>query len=120
MTDPLIWIALAAGAGSLSAGMLGWLDTGGTFDWRKFASNVIRAITAGMTYALGQKLSEYTGATLYFYAFLGGAGIDIILNRAQGSLGKNSAVPHEEAIAKISRDLQKIAESRTKGKTDAT
>lgn len=118
MNDPTFVAALVAAAGSLAAGMLGWLDSGGPFNWRKFASNVIRSVTAGMVYALGQEVSKFSGVTLYFYAFLGGAGVDIILNRTQGGIGRHSAVPYEESIGRIARDLETLAESRTKGKVD--
>ena len=88
MNDNLIGVAISSAAGSLASGLLGWLDAGGSFDRRKFAGNVIRSLVAGMSFALGQALTDYTGIALYFYAFLGGAGVDVILNRAQARLTK--------------------------------
>jgi hypothetical protein len=115
MTDLTVFlVALAAAAGSLAAGLLGWMDNGGSWSWRKFGSNLIRSITSGMTVALGQEITRYTGTYLYFAAFIMGMGLDTILNRTQSSLSKNGRVTDED-LDKFIRDLNRIAKSRTEG-----
>lgn len=114
MTDlSTLLIAFAAAAGSIAAGLMGWLDAGGPWSWRKFGRNVLRSITTGMTAALGQEILRYSGIALYFVAFLSGAGLDTLLNRSQSSLNKNGEVTFED-LERIARYLDKSTKSRTK------
>jgi hypothetical protein len=107
----LLWVALAAAAGSLVSGTLGWFDNGGPFNARKFTGNVIRSLTAGMSFALLEKLSGFTGAALYFAAFLGGAGVDGILNKAQGGFTRGD--PLQKKLDQLEAELIKITREKT-------
>ncbi len=83
-------IALFALLGGLVAALLGWLESGEPFDERKFGGSAIRALIAGIIFAVGYQVTEYFGVVDLFYAFLGGAGVDAIGNRIGGKLGNGS------------------------------
>jgi len=83
-------IALAALLGGLAAALLGWLECGEPFDLRKFGGSIIRALIAGVVFAAGYHLSGPAGILDLFYAFLGGAGVDVIGNRIAGKFGNGS------------------------------
>jgi len=85
-----LYIALAALLGGLVAALLGWLEGGESFDRRKFGGSVIRALIAGVVFAVGYHLSGPVGILDLFYAFLGGAGVDVIGNRIAGKFGNGS------------------------------
>ena len=96
-----LYIALVALSGGLSAALLGWLESNEPFNSRKFGGSVIRSLTAGIVFAIGYHLSGPVGIIDLFYAFLGGAGVDVIANRIAGKLGNGSfplppAKPREE------------------------
>ncbi len=84
------YIALAALLGGLVAAVLGWLQCSESFDLRKFGGSGIRALIAGVIFAVGYHLSGPVGILDLFYAFLGGAGVDVIGNRIAGKLGNGS------------------------------
>ena len=80
-------VAVAAG---LVAALLGWLESSERFNLRKFGGSIIRALIAGIIFAVGYQLSEPLGILDLFYAFLGGAGVDVIGNRIAGKFGNGS------------------------------
>ena len=82
-----LYIALAALLGGLINALLGWLDSGETFEPRKFGSSAIRALFAGVIFAAGYQVAGSVGILDLLYAFLGGAGVDVLGNRITGSLG---------------------------------
>jgi hypothetical protein len=85
-----LYIALVALLGGLVAALLGWLECGEPFDLRKFGGSIIRALIAGVVFAAGYHLSGPVGILDLFYAFLGGAGVDVIGNRIAGKFGNGS------------------------------
>ena len=96
-----LYIALVALAGGLVAALLGWLESNEAFDTRKFGGSAVRALIAAVLFALGYHLSSPVSVLDLFYAFLGGAGVDVIGNRVAGKLGNGSfplpaAKPAEE------------------------
>lgn len=85
-----LYIALAALLGGLVAAILGWLESNESFDARKFGGSAIRALIASIIFAVSYELpNSLTGMDL-FYAFLGGAGVDVLGNRIAGKLGNSS------------------------------
>ena len=85
-----LYIALAGLSGGLVAALLGWLESGEPFNPRKFGGSVIRALIAGIIFAVGYQLSEPLGILDLLYAFLGGAGVDVLGNRIAGKFGNGS------------------------------
>ena len=84
-----IYIALAALLGGVVNALLGWLDCSDSFSPRKFGGSVIRSLIAGAVFAAGYQ-SGSVGIIDLLYAFLGGAGVDVIGNRITGKLGNGS------------------------------
>ena len=84
-----IYIALAALLGGVVNALLGWLECSDSFSPRKFGGSVIRSLIAGAVFAAGYQ-SGSVGAIDLLYAFLGGAGVDVIGNRISGKLGNGS------------------------------
>ncbi len=84
------YIALAGLSGGLVTALLGWLESGESFNSRKFGGSVIRALIAGIIFAVGYQISEPFGVLDLFYAFLGGAGVDALGNRLAGKFGNGS------------------------------
>jgi len=76
--------------GGLVAALLGWLESGETFNPRKFGGSAIRALIAGVVFAAGYHLASPAGMLDLFYAFLGGAGVDVLGNRIAGKFGNGS------------------------------
>jgi hypothetical protein len=85
-----LYIALAGLSGGMVAAMLGWMESGEPFNSRKFGGSIIRAFIAGIIFAVGYQLSGSVGILDLFYAFLGGAGVDVLGNRVAGKLGNGS------------------------------
>ena len=85
-----LYISIAAVLGGLAVALLGWLDSNETFDIRKIGGSVIRALIAGAIYAVGYEMSDSAGWRDLFYAFLAGAGVDVIGNRIAGKFGNGS------------------------------
>ena len=85
-----LYISIAAVLGGLAVALLGWLDSNEPFDVRKFGGSVIRALIAGVIFAVGYEMSDSAGWRDLFYAFLAGAGVDVIGNRIAGKLGNGS------------------------------
>lgn len=84
------YVGLVALAGGLVAALLGWLDSKEPFDGRKFSGSAIRSLIAAAVFTVGYQLSDGINALDLFYAFLGGAGIDVIGNRVAGSFGNGN------------------------------
>jgi hypothetical protein len=84
------YIALASLSGGLVAALLGWLESAEPFNSRKFGGSVIRALIAGIVFAAGYQLSDHLVALDLFYAFLGGAGVDVLGNRIASKFGNGS------------------------------
>ena len=86
-----IFIAIAALVGGIVAALVGWLECSDPFNVRKFGSSVVRAVIAGAVFAAGYDLSGHPAAIIdLFYAFLGGAGVDVLGNRISAKLGNGS------------------------------
>ena len=86
-----LYIAMVAFWGGVAAALLGWLESGVLFNPRKFGGSVIRSLIAGAIFAAGYQLSSGSiGIIDLLYAFLGGAGVDVIGNRISGKLGNGS------------------------------
>ena len=86
-----LYIALAALVGGLFSALMGWLASDEPFDARKFGGSAIRTLIAAVIFAVGYQLTHTTVTVLdLFYAFLGGAGVDVIGNRIAGKFGNGS------------------------------
>ena len=82
----VIWIVLSAFIGGLVAATLGWVDSGEPFAPRKFASSTIRAVIAAIGFAVAFNYSNHLSPLDILYAFLGGAGVDVLGNRISGAI----------------------------------
>ena len=77
-----LYVALLALVGGLCAALLGWLESGQPFDRRQFGGSALRSLMAAVVFAAGYQLSHSWLTVLdLFYAFLGGAGVDVLGNR---------------------------------------
>lgn len=85
-----LYVAVAASVGGLIAALLGWLESNESFNARKFGGSAIRALIAGAIFAAGYEYSNSVGVMDLFFAFLGGAGVDVIGNRVAGKFGNGS------------------------------
>ena len=83
----LLAVAIITVIGALVSAGLGWLDSGESFDARKFSSSIIRAIIAGLTVFMGFTFDPSTITVFdYIMAFLAGAGVDVLGHRAALSI----------------------------------
>jgi len=87
-----IYLALAALVGGLLVGLAGFLDAHEPWDSRKFGATVIRALFAGVIFAVGYQLDHPVAILDLLWAFLSGGGFDVGVNRVAGALG-NGAFP---------------------------
>lgn len=82
----VLYVGLAALGGGVVAGLLGWFKNGMTFEARKFAPTVLRALLAGggiaLTYTL---IGDVASIADIVAAFMAGAGVDVIGHRIAGS-----------------------------------
>jgi len=85
MDHQIILIALTV-AGAVFVAVLGWVESGESFDTRKFGASVGRAIFAGFTSALIFQGTESPTIFTYLSALLIGAGIDVTGHRLAGAL----------------------------------
>jgi hypothetical protein len=83
-------LALAAFAGGVVSALLGWLESGESFNRRKFGGSAVRALIAAAVFAVGYDMGGSVGALDLLYAFMGGAGVDVIGNRISSRLGNGS------------------------------
>ena len=86
----MIPIALAAFSGGLATTLLGWLGSGKPFDLRKFSTSAIRALIAGVVFAVSHEVLHDIGALALAVAFLSGAGIEVGGHRLAGAFKKKS------------------------------
>jgi hypothetical protein len=86
----LACIAFSAISGGIVIAIVGWLESGENFNGRKFGGSIIRAMIAGIIFAVSYKFSNGITGMDFFYAFLGGAGFDVFGNRIAGNFGKGS------------------------------
>ena len=82
----IIWIAVAALVGGIVSALLGWCDSGEPFAPKKFASSIIRALVAGVVFAVGYSYTNGLSPIDIGIAFVGGAGVDALGNRIAGSI----------------------------------
>jgi len=87
MEPRIILIALTV-AGAISVAILGWVESGESFDKRKFAGSIIRAIIGGFASALIFQGTENPTTWIYVSAFLIGAGIDVSGHRLIGAINQ--------------------------------
>jgi len=109
-----LWVAIAAFIGGLIAAGLGWLESKEPFDPRKFGGSAIRSLVAALIFVAGYSFSNSIGILDLFYAFLGGAGVDVIGNRIAGNAG-NGSFPLSSGN-KDTPDSQSQSETDNKGK----
>jgi hypothetical protein len=75
-------LLITAVLGGLSAGVLGWLESGDQFDPRKFAGTIARSVISALVAFLGfQNVVEITVPMLVIL-FLAGMGVDFGGNTA--------------------------------------
>lgn len=79
-------IALAFAGGIVSA-LAGWANSAEPFNSRKFLKSGIAALIAGGAWALSMADTAVT-ARMMVLAFLAGAGVDVLSNRALSVLAK--------------------------------
>lgn len=72
----VIFIALAASLGALTLSMMGWLNSGETFEPRKFIGSAITALVAGIGVAVAFDYSQGITPINVLMAFLIGTGAD--------------------------------------------
>lgn len=104
-------IALVALLGGMVAALVGWLDSKEPFDVRKFGGSSVRSLIAGIVFAVGYHLSGAVSILDLFYAFLGGAGVDVLGNRIAVSLGNGNFPVSQNRKPTGEEDSQKPKES---------
>ena len=84
----MIPLAVAAFLGGLATTLMGWFASDKPFNGRKFGASVIRAIIAGVVFAVGHEMLHDTGIIGLALAFLSGAGVEVGGHRLAGALKK--------------------------------
>jgi hypothetical protein len=82
----VIYIAASAFIGGIVSSLLGWFDSQEAFEARKFAASLVRALIAGVVFAVGYSYTNGLSPIDIGIAFVGGAGIDVLGNRISGSI----------------------------------
>lgn len=82
----LCMVAAAAFLGAMLVALLGWLESGETFVFRKFAASICRGLIASVAFAAGYSYAKNISAIDVVSAFLAGAGVDAVLKRAGGTV----------------------------------
>lgn len=109
-----LWVAIAALIGGLASAGLGWLESKEPFDPRKFGGSAIRSLVAALIFVTGYSFANSIGILDLFYAFLGGAGVDVIGNRIAGRAGNGSfPLPSGESEAKAKTEDQENDKKET-------
>lgn len=80
----IVWVAISAFVGALACSLLGFLDSQETFNARKFTASAIRAVIAGVGFAVAYQYTDSLTTIDLGLAFLGGAGVDAGGNRLSG------------------------------------
>lgn len=82
----VFYIALAAFTGGVVSAVLGYLDSGSSFQLKKFISSLLRAMVAAAVFAVGYSYSDGITPLEIGSAFIAGAGIDVLGNRGAGAI----------------------------------
>lgn len=82
----ILIVFVLAIVGAIFSALLGWLESGEDFIPRKFIPSVMRAVVAGIVFALGLSEMEVLTVWVYFEVFVGGAGIEVIGHRVAKTL----------------------------------
>ena len=82
----VIWVGVSAFVGAMVAAILGWLDSGEPFVVRKFSASIVRALVAGVVFAVGYAYTNGLSPIDFGIAFCGGAGVDVLGNRISGAI----------------------------------
>ena len=82
----VIYVAVAAFIGGIAASLLGWCDSGEPFAPRKFAASLIRALVAGVGFAVAYSYTNSLSPIDLGIAFVGGSGVDVLGNRVAGAI----------------------------------
>ena len=82
----VIFIGISAFIGGIVVALLGWLDSGETFEIRKFSASIVRALIAGVVFAVGYTYANSLSLIDIGIAFCGGAGVDALGNRISGAI----------------------------------
>ncbi len=107
-----IIVIIAAFFGSLGSGYFGYIKSGEPFNIHKFLPSIWSAILSAMVFALGFQKTMDIGTYSFIIAFLGGAGIDVLTNRAQPAT--TTLTPEQESkIKEIENQIKDISKSKT-------
>lgn len=82
----IIWIAASAFLGGIVSSILGWLDSQEKFEAKKFCASLIRALLAGVVFAVGYSYTSELSPIDIGIAFVAGAGVDVLGNRISGAI----------------------------------
>jgi len=82
----VILVGASALVGGMVAAVLGWLDSGEVFEARKFSASIVRALIAGVVFAVGYTYTNSLSPIDIGIAFVGGAGVDVLGNRISGAI----------------------------------
>ena len=82
----VIFIGISAFLGGIVVALLGWLDSGEAFEVRKFSASIVRALVAGIVFAIGYSYTNSLSPIDIGIAFCGGAGVDVLGNRISGAI----------------------------------
>ncbi|HUW44746.1 MAG TPA: hypothetical protein VMW50_03030 [Dehalococcoidia bacterium] len=83
-----ITLILLTVLGALFVAVLGWIESGEPFDFRKFAASIGRAILGGFLAALIFRDIENPDIWIYLVALLTGAGVDVAGHRLSGAINQ--------------------------------
>jgi hypothetical protein len=84
----ILYVSLAAGAGAVVAGILGWLESGEAFSAKKYLPTILRAALAAILAAVATPIVAPIGWVVIISAFVAGAGIDVIGHRVAAAIRK--------------------------------
>ena len=70
--------------GAIVSALLGWLDSGEPFDGRKFGASITFGLITAVGFAVVYSYTAKIEALDIAKAFIGGAGVDVLTNRAIG------------------------------------
>ena len=82
----VIFIGVAAFVGGITAAVLGWLDANEPFEVRKFSASIVRALVAGVVFAVGYSYTNGLSPIDLGISFVAGAGVDVLGNRISGAI----------------------------------
>ena len=86
----VIQLAVAAFLSGLATTLMGWLGSGKPFDLRKFSTSAIRALIAGVVFAVSHEVLHDIGALALAIAFLSDAGVEAGGYRLAGAFKNKS------------------------------